>query len=126
MDELWKAKIDGENKNCNEARIRLEEQTKSQQKEIDSQEALISDLFDYKNNIYQKITGLEAQKVGYQNFNALAKCVTQLKTEKKFLPYLVMIVTLIGTIASVIYLASDTKHRGDNGNKPRSQTEISK
>jgi hypothetical protein len=105
--------------------IRLEEQSKSQQKEIDEQWKQISDLFDYKNNIIQKITGLESQKVSYQSFNALSKCVTQLKTEKKFLPYVVMIVTLIGTIASVLYLTFDA-NRGKDGDKPRSQVEVSK
>ena len=118
MEEPWKDK-------CLEDRVRLEERTTSQQKEIDEQWKQISDLFDYKNSLFNKITGLESQKVGYQNFNALSKCVTQLKTEKKFLPYLVMIVTLIGTIASVVYLTYDA-NRGKDGDKPRSQIEISK
>jgi hypothetical protein len=125
MDEQWKHKIEAETRKCLEDRVRLEEQTKSQQKEIDESWKQISELYDYKNNIFQKITGLEAQKVGHKDFNALAKCVTQLKTERKFLPYLVMIVTLIGTIASVVYLTLDA-NRGKDADKPRSQTEISK
>lgn len=83
MDEQWKAKVDSENKKCNEARIVLQEHEKSQQKEIDDHSDLISELYDYKNKIFQKITVLEV--------------------EKKFLPYLVMILSACATIGMFVW-----------------------
>jgi hypothetical protein len=104
MDEIWKAKVDGENKKCNEARVRLEEHEKAQQKEIDNHETLISDLFDYKNDIYRKITENKANAVTKSDFDEVAESVTQLKTEKKFMPWLFVGISIILSIASVVYV----------------------
>jgi GTPase involved in cell partitioning and DNA repair len=123
QDEAWRARIDADNKKCNEARIRLEEHEKSQQKEINENKELISELYDYKNNIYRKLTVLEVDKVDVKDHNSLAKCVTQLKTEKKFLPYVIMILSLIGTIISVVYMTNKFARGVDIG-KSRSQVEV--
>jgi hypothetical protein len=106
MDEKWKQVVDTDMKVCNEMRVRLEEHDKTQQKEIDESKSQISELYDYKNDIFRKLTTIDANKVSYKEYNALVKCVTQLKTEKKFLPYLVMGISLLASIASVIYVIS--------------------
>lgn len=105
-NEVWKGKVEEDMKSCFEHRVRLDEKTKSQQKEIDENRSLLSDLYDYKNNTYEKITNIEANKVSYKQYNALSKCVTQLKTEKKFLPWLIMGMSLIASVASVVYVIS--------------------
>lgn len=110
MDEKWKQTVDKDMKSYNEMRVRLEEHDKNQEKDIAENKELISDLYDYKNNIYKKLTYLEVEKVSVKDHNALAKCVTQLKTEKKFLPWLVMITSLVVSIASLIFIVSKVTH----------------
>lgn len=109
-------------KACNENRVRLEEHDKAQQKEIDESKSLVSELYDYKNDIYRKITENKANAVTVKDYNELAKSVTQLKTEKKFLPYTVMIISLIGTIISGVYITNKLT-RGKYVGKSRSQVE---
>ncbi len=104
LEERWKEKVDKDSKTCNEQRVRLEEHDKHQQKDIDEHEKLLSDIYDHKNNIYKKITLIEATKVSKKDYNALAKCVTQLKTEKKFFPWLVMGVSLVAAISSILFI----------------------
>jgi hypothetical protein len=123
VDEQWKHRVDDDMKACNEQRIRLEEHDKTQQKEIDESKSLISDLYDYKNDIYKKITESKGDSVTQKDHNALAKCVTQLKTERKFLPYVIMIVSLIGTIVSCVYMANRLT-RGDNVRESRNKVEV--
>lgn len=110
MDEKWKQAVDKDMKSCNEMRVRLEEHDKNQEKDIAENKELISGLYDYKNNIYKKLTYLEVEKVSVKDHNAMAKCVTQLKTEKRFLPWLVMITSLVVSIASLIFIVSKVTH----------------
>jgi hypothetical protein len=123
MEEEWKLKVEEDMKVCMASRVRLEERDKAQQKDIDEQWKQISDLFDYKNDIYRKITENNASAAKVKDCLELAKAVTVLKTEKKFLPYFVMIITLIVTLASAIY-AVNKFTRGEDVNKSRSQNEV--
>jgi hypothetical protein len=106
IEEHWKNKVEADMKQCNEQRVRLEEHDKAQQKELDADSELISDLYDYKNDIYRKITENKANAVAHRDHHELKIQVTQLRTEKKFLPYVVMIISLIGTIISGIYITN--------------------
>jgi hypothetical protein len=116
VDEQWKHRVEGDMKTCNEQRVRLEEHDKTQQKEIDESKSLVSELYDYKNDIYRKITENCANAATVKDHNELAKQVTQLKTEKKFFPYVVMIISLIGTIMSGVYIANKLT-RGEHVSK---------
>lgn len=122
-DEQWKHKVDEDMKQCNEQRVRLEEHDKTQQKEIDEGKSQLSELYDYKNDIYRKITENKSNSATVRDHNELARQVTQLKTEKKFLPYVVMIISLIGTIISGIYITNKLT-RGKYVSKSRSQIEV--
>ena len=122
-EELWRQRVDADMKSCNEQRVRLEEHDKAQQKEIDISKSELSELYDYKNDIYRKITENKANAATVTDHNELAKQVTQLKTEKKFLPYVVMIVSLIGTIMSGIYITNKLT-RGKYVSKSRSPIEV--
>ncbi len=62
------------------------------------------ELYYHKNEIKQKITLLETGKVDYTTFNVLSKCVTQLKAEKKFLPFIVMIISALAGLGSLVYV----------------------
>jgi hypothetical protein len=104
IDEVWKHKIEADMKKCNEIRVRLEETDKHQGEKIEKNVELIEHMYDYKNNIYRKITFIEANKVDRKEFDAISKCVNTMKTEKKFLPWVVMIFSVIGTIVSVVYM----------------------
>lgn len=83
MDEHWKDKIERETRECLKHRVRQDERTNSQQKEIDEHGDLISSLHDYKNKIFQKITVLEV--------------------EKKFLPWIVMILSAAATVGMFLW-----------------------
>lgn len=122
-DDDRNRKIDDEMKTCNEIRVRLEEHDKVQQKEIDHTKSEVSELYDYKNDIYRKITENKANAATVKDHNELAKQVTQLKTEKKFLPYVVMIISLIGTIISGVYITNKLT-RGKYVGKQCSQIEV--
>ncbi len=119
----WNRRVDVDMRNCNEMRVRLEEHDKSQQKEIDSHKKELSKLYDYKNDIYRKITENKADAATVLQHNDLKHLVTQLKTEKKFLPYLVMVISLIGTIVSGIYITNKLT-RGGDVSKSGNTTEI--
>ncbi len=123
IDAIWKHKVDADMKSCAESRVRLEEHDKAQQKEIDHTKSQIDDLYDYKNDIYRKITENKANAAEIKEYNELVREVAQLKTEKKFLPYVVMIISLIGTILSGIYITNKLTG-GDNVGKSRSSIEI--
>jgi hypothetical protein len=67
----------------NEARVRLEERDKNQEDDIKENKRLIEQLFDHKNNAQRDLTVL--------------------KTEGKFLPYLIMILSAIVAIGTVAW-----------------------
>ncbi len=121
-DEAWKSRVEKDMKLCNEHRVRLDERTISQQKEIDTTDGLLSDLYDYKNDIYRKLTENKANAVTVKDHNELATQVTRLNTEKKFLPYVIMIVSLIGTLVTAIY-AVNKLTGGENVGKSRNKVE---
>lgn len=121
-EEHWKNKVDESMKTCNEQRVRLEEHDKAQQKEIDTNSEQLSELYDYKNDIYRKITENKANAVSHYEHSELKTQVTQLRTEKKFLPYVVMIISLIGTIISGIYITNKLT-RGTYVGKSSNQNE---
>jgi hypothetical protein len=123
MEEHWKQKVDADMKSCNEQRVRLEEHDKAQKKEIDSNKGELSDLYDYKNDIYRKLTENRANAATTNDHNELKDQVTQLRTEKKFIPYVVMIISLIGTILSGVYIMNKLT-RGDDVNKSGNKIEI--
>lgn len=118
----WNRRVDIDMRSFNEQRVRLEEHDKAQQKEIDSNKEMLSELYDYKNDIYRKLTENKANAATAKDHNDLVKQVTQLKTEKKFLPYVVMIISLIGTIMSGIYITNKLT-RGEHVSKSRSTVE---
>ena len=95
MEEKWQGIVNEDMKKCNEARIRLEERDKSQEQNIKESKRLIEQLFDYKNSILTKMTFLEVNKVDIKDMEALRKCVTILKTEKKFMPYIALIISML-------------------------------
>ncbi len=97
-------KVEEDVGDCNERGIRLDERTQEQERKIGKHGDLISDMYDYKNDIYRKITELRERKVDRETYNKLAKCVTQLKTEKKFIPWAVMIVSALCAIAAVVLM----------------------
>ncbi len=111
-DEVWKHKVETDMKACNEVRVRLEENDKHQGEKIDKHEELISNLYDYKNDTYRKITFIEANQIGRKEFNTLSKCVNTLKTERKFWPWLVMIVSAAVAIASIVLRVMGTTQGG--------------
>lgn len=118
--DQWNRRVDLDMRSCNETRVRLEEHDKAQQKEIDSNKEEISELYDYKNDIYRKVTENKANAATVTDYNVMKERVTQLQTEKKFLPYVVMIISLIGTIMSGIYITnkfSRGEHVGKSSNK---------
>ena len=123
MDENWKRRVEEDMKSCNENRVRLEEHDKAQQKEIDGGQEQLSELYDYKNDIYRKLTENKANAATIKEHHALAKQVTQLKTEKKFLPYVIMIISLISAIVTVIY-ATNKLTRGDNVRESKNKVEV--
>ncbi len=104
IDEAWKSVVEADMKRCHEARVRLEEADKHQNEKIDKNEELIDHLYDYKNDTYRKITFMEANQIGRKEFTSLSKCVNTLKAEKKFLPWFVMIFSVLGTIISVAFM----------------------
>lgn len=122
-EDNWKQRVDADMKSCNEQRVRLEEHDKAQQKEIDTNAEQVSELYDYKNDIYRKITENRANAPTVIDHNKLAKEVTQLKTERKFLPYVIMIISLIGTIISGIYITNKLT-RGKYVSKSSSPIEV--
>jgi hypothetical protein len=119
----WNRRVDMDMRACNETRVRLEEHDKAQQKELDSHKKELSELYDYKNDIYRKITENKAVAATVLEHNELKTQVTQLKTEKKFLPYLVMIISLVGTIVSGIYITNKLT-RGEDVSKSGNKTEV--
>jgi hypothetical protein len=118
--DQWNRRLDIDMRRCNETRVRLEEHDKAQQKELDSHKEELSELYDYKNDIYRKITENRANAATVLAHNRLKEQVAQLQTEKKFLPYVVMIISLIGTIISGIYITNKLtrgEHVGKSGNQ---------
>ncbi len=103
-DQTWKDKIDKEIKVCYATRATLNEKTKQQQKEIDEGRKERLELYDHKNAANDRLTAMEGGKVDYKTFTALSKCVTTLKTEKKFLPYIAMIVSTLAALGTLIYV----------------------
>jgi nitrogen fixation/metabolism regulation signal transduction histidine kinase len=122
LEADWKARVELDMKHCTENRVRLEEHDKAQQKEIDTASEQLSDLYDYKNDIYRKITEDRANAAKIQDYRELATEVTKLKTEKKFLPYFVMVLTLLITIATAIYSVNKLT-RGTDVNKSSNKIE---
>ncbi len=102
MDEDWKKIVDKEMKACNEIRARLEERDKSQQIQLNEAKEERVELYDHKNDIYNRIVKLESNRVSPTEFQKLSKCVNTLKTEKQFLPYLVMIITALAALGSLV------------------------
>ncbi len=88
-DETWKRNVESDMKSCLKHRIKLEENTKSQQKEIDENRDFISELYDYKNKLFQKITVLEVQK--------------------RFLPWLISILSAAATIGLFLWTIYKSK-----------------
>jgi hypothetical protein len=127
-DEHWKHKVDESMKACNEQRVRLEEHDKAQQKEIDTNSEQLSDLYDYKNDIYRKLTENRSNAASIKDHNVLVQEVTRLKTEKKFLPYVVMIISLVATIISGIYITNKLtrrEHVGKSSNQDATHERLS-
>ncbi len=112
IDDVWKSVVDSDMKRCHESGIRLQEADKHQNEKIDKNEELIDHLYDYKNDTYRKITFMEANQIGRKEFNALSKCVNTLKTEKKFWPWLVMIVSAGVAAASIVLRLMGTTQGG--------------
>jgi hypothetical protein len=67
----------------NESRVRLEEHDKNQEDDIKEHGRLIEQLFDHKNNAQRDLTVL--------------------KTEGKFLPYLIMILSAVIAVGTVVW-----------------------
>jgi hypothetical protein len=75
--------MDEDLQSIQEARIRLEERDMNQTEDIKENKRLIEQLFDYKNSTQRDLTVL--------------------KTEKKFVPYIIMIVSAVIAVASVVW-----------------------
>lgn len=103
MDEKWQENVNRDMKKCNETRVRLEEHDKNQEKDIEENKRLIEQLFDYKNTILRKQTYLEVNKVDQKELDDINKCLTVLKTEKKFMPYAAMIISVVVAIATLVW-----------------------
>ena len=117
-DEDWKKSVDKEIKFCNEARVRLEEHDKQQQKELDEGKKERLELYDYKNDIYKKLTFMKASQVSPEEFKTLSKCVNSLKTEKKFLPWLGLIISMIVGICMLFSFITSKKTEGTEIQSP--------
>jgi len=114
--------VDVDMRKYNETRVRLEEHDKAQQKEIDFNKEQLSELYDYKNDIYRKLTESKANSVTPTEFHDLKQKVTELNTEKKFLPYVIMIVSLIGTILSGIVITNKLTRGKHDGKSDQVET----
>ncbi len=102
MDEKWQQVVNQDMKKCSEARVRLEEHDKNQGEGIKENKRLIEQLFDYKNSMLRKQTFLEVNKVDEKDIDEVRRAITILKTEKKFLPYIALIISILaglGTLA---------------------------
>ncbi len=89
-------------KRCNERGIRLEEHDKGQDKELGEQMQLISELYDYKNDTYQKIAVIREETVRRKEFQTLKTCVTELKVSRKFLPWAVMVLAGLASVGTLV------------------------
>ena len=104
MDLEWVKSINKDMKECHEIRVRLEEHDKTQQKELDECKKERMELYDHKNAINNRLTAIEGGKVDYKTFNILKQCVATLKAEKKFLPYIVMIISALAGLGALAYV----------------------
>lgn len=102
MDERWQHLVNEDMKKCAEIRVRLEEHDKTQKEDISENKRLIEQLFDYKNDILRKLTFLEVNKVDKGKLDEICKCLTVLKTEKKLIPYVALIISVLVGMGTLI------------------------
>jgi hypothetical protein len=123
--EEWKKMVSADIKQCTEMRILLRESDKYQDEKIAESMRLIEQLFEHKNEILRQLTTLEAcqvdqkdvslirkglievkteEKVTPEAFDKLAEKVTVLMTEKKFLPYLIMILSALTGVGALVVM----------------------
>ena len=114
MTEDWKKQVDKEIRICNAFRVLFDERTKQQQKELDEGKKERLELYDYKNDIYRKLTFMKASQVDPREFRTLSKCVTTLKTEKKFLPWLGLIISIIVGLCMIFTILTSRKAEGSD------------
>ena len=109
-DDDWKKSVDKEIRDCNIAKTRLQDKDVQQQKELDTDRREILDLYDEKNEINNRLAIIETGKVNHKAFNELKTCVSNvkilLKTERKFLPWIAMIVSLIAGIGTIVFIVT--------------------
>ncbi|MCP4259092.1 MAG: hypothetical protein GY774_16525 [Planctomycetes bacterium] len=110
QDEEWKKSVDDEVKKCNIEKARLQDKDEHQQKEIDLGWKERQDLYTEKNAIKDRVTIVETDKVGSGEFNKLKTCVSNLKillkTERKFLPWIAMIISILAGLATLVFIIS--------------------
>ena len=112
MTEDWKRSVDKEIRICNAFRVLFDERTKQQQKELDEGKKERLELYDYKNDIYRKLTFMKANQIDPKEFRTLSKCVNTLKTEKKFLPWLGVIISVIVGLCMIFTIITSRKAEG--------------
>lgn len=125
-DDKWKQSVNDDIKACTEFRVRLEEHDKSQQRELDKANNEIVELYDHKNAIKDRLTIVETDKIGAtvfrkftndvavlksdtinkETFNKLGNRVNGLITEKKFLPWLAVIISVVIGLGTLFMLFS--------------------
>ena len=113
-DDDWKRSVDKEIRICNAFRVLFDEKTKQQQKELDEGKKERLELYDYKNDIYRKLTFMKASQVDPREFRTLSKCVNTLKTEKKFLPWLGLIISIIVGLCMIFTILTSRKAEGSD------------
>lgn len=87
------------------------------QKQVDECKEERSELYDYKNKINSRLDIIETGKVDKSKFDDLKRCVSNLKislkTERKFLPWIAMILAIIASLCTTVFVVTQMAEGAD-------------